>query len=443
MKYHCRTMYSFLVFLLFLFLLMPSAAMAETDVTDRVELKETKLVYLENAQTSFTVVSVKNISDSAIWAPIRVVIDIITPGVTVENPDGYTKDNEPYFEYSTKSVLSPNKRTNPKKWRFNNPDGLPVSYDFTVKSGYPVIVITGKAVAGVPVVGTINIKDSSDPAKYSFSAINSDGSYTLNIDETWTSPFLMWAEGWVNDKQVRLLSTFELEQGETEANINTTPATTAIIESAIGESASEIDPATEPVPDQDVIAQIQAVVQETLEAMFAVLGVSEDFNLFESPIGEVGSPEDQLYDTLSFSTDEQGNIIVADAMDDTQQVIIDPDGDAVDPSDEMLTSIAQTGDALTQIRQIMTVYFGLYEDGNLPNYEELNSELLPLLANGFLSSGSGRDDFIEWLSKSETAGPVNQRLDRLCHPAENDHPVLWEYPSRGKPRQLFRGGMGS
>jgi hypothetical protein len=54
-----------------------------------------------------------------------------------------------------------------------------------------------------------------------------------------------------------------------------------------------------------------------------------------------------LYDTLSFSTNEQGDIIVADAMDDTQQVIIDPDGDPVEPSDEMLETIAQTDDALT------------------------------------------------------------------------------------------------
>ncbi len=46
------------------------------------------------------------------------------------------------------------------------------------------ITITGKAVAGLPVVGTINIKDSSNPVKTSFSAINSDGSYTLDIDET-------------------------------------------------------------------------------------------------------------------------------------------------------------------------------------------------------------------------------------------------------------------
>jgi hypothetical protein len=402
-------MYSFLQFLLFLFLLMPSAAMAATDVTDRVELKETKLVYLENDQTSFTVVAVKNISDSAIWAPIKVVLSNITYGVEVENPDGY-EDGNPYFEYSTKSdFLYPKKQTKPKNWRFNNPDGLAVSYDFIVKSD-PVIVITGKAVAGVPVVGTINIKDSSVPAQYSFSAINSDGSYTLNIDETWTSPFLMWAEGWVNDKQVRLLSTFELEQGETEANINTTPATTAIIESAIGESASEIDPATAPVPDQDVITQIQAVVQETLAAMFAVLGVSEDFNLFESPIGEVGSPEDQLYDTLSFSTDEKGNIIVADAMDDTHQVVIDPDGDAVDPSDEMLTSIAQTGDALTQIRQILTDYFSLYEGGSEPKSEELNSMVKPHLADGFLNSGYGPEDFIQRLSQYPNTGLVNQRL---------------------------------
>lgn len=272
-----------------------------------------------------------------------------------------------------------------------------------------LIVISGKAIAGVPVAGTINIKDSSYPAKTSFSVISSDGSYTLTLDENWIPPFLMWAEGWVNNKRLRLLSSFDLEEGDTEKNINITPATTAIIESSMGKIAWEIDPGSESVPNQDTVAQIKAKVQETLTHIFDVLGIPEGFDLFESPIAEVGSPTDQFFDILSFSKDEQDNIIVADTKDDTQQVVIDPDGEITNPSGEMIDSVVQTNDALTQIRQFMTAYYDLYQESR-PDRETLEAEVLPYLAAGFLDFGYGREDYITRLTEDETAGPVNERF---------------------------------
>jgi hypothetical protein len=271
------------------------------------------------------------------------------------------------------------------------------------------ITVTGKTIAGLPVVGTVNIRDSGYPSKTSFSAINSDGSYTLHIDNTWMPPFLMWAEGWVNNMNLRLLSSFDLVEGITEKNINLTPATTAIVESAMGKTAEEINPETEPVPDQDTVEQIRAIVEETLEQLFAVIGIPDGFNLFESSIEEVGSPTDQLFDIIDFSSDNQGNITIADASDDAWQVVVNPSGDPVSLPDEMIDSVVQTQDTLTRIKEIMVAYFDLFED-YLPDQETLEAELLPHLAEGFLNRGYGSEDFITWLSEDETAGPVNERL---------------------------------
>lgn len=285
-----------------------------------------------------------------------------------------------------------------------DPESLQWNISFTPATA----TVTGKAVAGVPVVGTINLKDSRTPPNTSFSAINADGSYTLQIDSQWQPPFLMYAEGWVNNKHLRLLSCFDLEPGVTETNVNTTPATTAIVESAMGTPVEEIDPLTVPIPPIDTVEQIQAQVEETLQDLFSVIGLPSDFNLFASVIGEVGSPSDQIFDALSFDTDDDNNVVVADANDNSQQVVVDPNGPVAEVPQEMLDSVGGTNDALTQIRNIMEGFYEMFQEGQRPDRDLLESVLLPNLAVGFLNHGYGRDDFITVLADNDNSGPVNE-----------------------------------
>jgi hypothetical protein len=79
--------YGLVLFLFVLSILVTSIALAQTDVTDQVTLRQTRMYYLLNGQTCF--VGVKNTSDKVLKAPIKVVIDDISPnGVKVLNPDG-------------------------------------------------------------------------------------------------------------------------------------------------------------------------------------------------------------------------------------------------------------------------------------------------------------------------------------------------------------------
>jgi len=378
---------------LFLVFGFSTLSFAETDVTDKIQPEKSRMRYDRRAGTNYLDVSLTNISADVLLSPIKVIIDSISsPDVTVANADGTTAAGKPYFEYGG---IAPGETTALKKWVFNNSLRRRFSYDVVIFDATPLaILITGKAIAGLPVVGTINIKDSSNPAKTSFSAINADGSYTLDIDETWTSPFLMWAEGWVNNNHLRLLSSFDLEEGESAININTTPATTAIIESAIGMDASEIDPVAADIPDPGTVDAIRETVEDTLANLFAVIGIPPGFNLFESPIEEVGSSTDQLFDAVDFSVDDDDNIVVADATDETQQVVIDPDEPAGSVPDDMVDSIEQTNDALTQIRQLLTDYYELFGAANPPDQTTLEAELLPDLASGYLNSGYNAADFI-------------------------------------------------
>jgi hypothetical protein len=277
--------------------------------------------------------------------------------------------------------------------------GVPIAYGAGIS-------ITGKAVAGLPVVGTVNIKDSGYPVKTSFSAINSDGSYTLHIDDTWMPPFLMWAEGWVNNEHLRLLSTVDPDEGVTEVTVNTTPITTAIVESAIGESASEIDPQSAPIPEPTTVEKIEAVVSQTLQNLFAAIGVPENFDLFQTPIGEVGTPEDQLFDSIGVASNDQGDIVLTDL--EGEEFIIDPDDpDPVGVPQEIIDNVVQTGSTLDQISQILSDFFVLFNDpANWPSTVEgkealktkLNQELVPDLATGFLHRGEGIDDWVNRLA---------------------------------------------
>jgi uncharacterized protein (TIGR02145 family) len=117
---NCKMYYGLMVCFLFLCLLVPSAAVAEKDVTNLVELRTTRMYYLISAQTCS--VGIKNTSDKALTAPIKVIIDDISPeGVKVLNPDGIM-DGKPYLEYTTRNgELLPGQYTYMKKIYFSNP----------------------------------------------------------------------------------------------------------------------------------------------------------------------------------------------------------------------------------------------------------------------------------------------------------------------------------
>ncbi|MGD8845030.1 MAG: hypothetical protein PVI54_05940, partial [Desulfobacteraceae bacterium] len=285
---------------------------------------------------------------------IEVTAELATSSPYTTVVEGYLSFGDVAAESSQTSLDTFTVRQN-RRYPFD-PGSLQWDINFTPAA----VTVTGKAVGGAPVVGTINIKDSSTPPNISFSAINSDGSYTLQIDSQWQPPFLMYAEGWVNNKHLRLLSCFDLEPGVTETNVNTTPATTAIVESAMGTPADEIDPLTVPIPPIDTVEQIQAQVEETLQDLFSVIGLPSDFNLFADVIGEAGSPSDQVFDVLSFDTDDNDNVVVADADDNSQQVVVDPNGPIMEVPQDMLDSVAGTNDALTQILDVMEGYFEMY-----------------------------------------------------------------------------------
>ena len=87
--------------------MMPCISVAETDVTDMVEIQKSRLRYDRRAKTSSLDVSIKNDSEYVLLAPIKLLIcEISDPNVSVANAEGYTEDvGVPYVEYTLDNGL--------------------------------------------------------------------------------------------------------------------------------------------------------------------------------------------------------------------------------------------------------------------------------------------------------------------------------------------------
>jgi len=257
-----------------------------------------------------------------------------------------------------------------------------ISLDLVIENGriilgglpVPIVsgsVISGNAVAGLPVEGTVYIKDSHYPPRIAFTAIATDGSFHVYIDENWVPPFLLWTDGWVDNQEVRLLSSSDLDSGLSDTHVDLTPASTAIIEAALGKSAWEIVPETEPVPDSLNISQIETTADKQSLMMLT----------------------DTAYSASQVSMDSHlapGQSAGCTSVEENNQTPADP---------------------CSHIRLFLETYFDLYSDPTFrPGRNTLEAAILPDLSQGFLHRGYDRDEFITLLSKDPTAGPFNEQF---------------------------------
>lgn len=132
-----------------------------TDVTGKLSLNRPLMYHDRSTRTSFWDSSLTNLSRDTLPAPITVVVESISPaGITVANPDGYTPDGKPYYDYSgltgTDGRLTPLETSRKKTWRFYNPNLSKFSFTYRVYANYlppdnlpPEITITNPVNNGV------------------------------------------------------------------------------------------------------------------------------------------------------------------------------------------------------------------------------------------------------------------------------------------------------
>ncbi|OKY74225.1 MAG: hypothetical protein BM485_14460 [Desulfobulbaceae bacterium DB1] len=121
------------------FLVLSSAAWAETDVTAMVRLNKGLLMYDRLTKQSYLDVSVTNISTEVLLTPVKVVIDSIsTTTVTVANADGVTDDGKPFLLFTTATgQLLSGATIAAKRLSFSNPVAARFTYTTKVLAELP------------------------------------------------------------------------------------------------------------------------------------------------------------------------------------------------------------------------------------------------------------------------------------------------------------------
>ena len=140
------------LFVLIALLLLPSLALAEVDITDKVEIIKGRMISDRRTGDALIDISVRNISETALNSPIRVVADDISDSsVTVGNADGTTSDGKPFIDYA--ADLSPGEASESKRWVFTNPNRVRFSYGLAVFNNINGITEVDASDVGANLVG--------------------------------------------------------------------------------------------------------------------------------------------------------------------------------------------------------------------------------------------------------------------------------------------------
>jgi hypothetical protein len=156
--------------------------------------------------------------------------------------------------------------------------------------------ISGKAVAGAPIIGTVTVKDSATPPNTKIQQIEADGSYTVDVSGM-TAPFMFRADGTVGGRSYSIYSAGT--QADVNGTINVTPLTDLIIANVAGQLASTyFNSGNFSGLTQTQIDTQSAALQARLLPILGAVGVSSSIDLLRS----------------SFSTDHTGLDLALDII---------------------------------------------------------------------------------------------------------------------------------
>lgn len=176
--------------------------------------------------------------------------------------------------------------------------------------GVSAVTVSGVAATGTPITGTVNLKDSSTPAKELSLPINSDGSFSFDVTGL-TAPFILKAVGGANGQNYTLYS-FAGAPGV--ANIN--PLSHLAVVQANG--------GTEPAAlySAPTVTQMQAIkaasatsitqVQTLFQQMLSQYG-ADSINFISDKYSANHTGLDLMFDTVAITV-TNGNLTVTNKV---------------------------------------------------------------------------------------------------------------------------------
>lgn len=254
--------------------------------------------------------------------------------------------------------------------------------------------ISGVAAAGLPLVGTVTVKDSLGATR--MAAIGTSGSYTINV-EGLTAPFVFRAEGRAGGREYQIYSA--ATAADVGGVINVTPLTDLVVANIAGELAADYFARN---PDgaltADALNAEIAKLRERLLPVLTSLGVDSSIDLLRTPFTPLVTDLDKAIDILR--VDYAGGVATITNV-VTQQTIQDDLATqaAEEAAAEVLDETAGVADARTDIDQIRAALdnFSALFDGGLPAAGVAAAQL----SSGFLFRDQTAAEFAAELASSD------------------------------------------
>lgn len=234
--------------------------------------------------------------------------------------------------------------------------------------------ISGTAAAGLPLVGTVTVKDATGATRTV--TIGTNGSYTVDVTGM-TGPFVFRAEGTAGG------STYVLHSGATAAdvdgNINITPLTDLIIANIAGQLASNYFEGGDfaSLTPAEITSETTALKEKLLPVLTA-MGVESGIDLLRAQFTPMSSALDKALDVISVSVDPVTNVAtITNLVNDISITDSIATKAAAEPSAPALDATGTTATASDDVNAVKTAlqnFAGLFASG-LPTAATIESRL--------------------------------------------------------------------
>ncbi len=258
--------------------------------------------------------------------------------------------------------------------------------------------LSGVAVAGAPIVGTVTLKDSGSPAVTKFSLIDANGNYTIDVTGL-TPPFMLRADGTVGGRSYSIYSGATL--ADINGNINITPLTDLIVANVAGQLASTYftNGNFSTLTTTELNTQ-QAALQARLLPILTAVGVSGSIDLLRTAFSADHTGLDAALDVIRVEVNTATSIATITSI-INNQIITDNLASQADATVIDATGVAS---GITDVQAIMT-HFSTFTSlfaTTLPSGGASNATLQAMFDAGFLFDGDNRAAFLGMLATDPT-----------------------------------------
>lgn len=281
--------------------------------------------------------------------------------------------------------------------------------------------ISGVAAAGLPLVGTVTVKDALGVTRQA--PIGTNGSYSIDVSGM-TAPFVFRASGRAGGREYVIHSA--ATAADVRGVINVTPLTDLVlsnIASQVAASYFERNPSSIQLTPEALTAEATHLRNRLLPVLQA-MGVDASVDLLRTPFTPLASALDKALDILRVSYSNNvatiTNVVTQQQIQDSLATSAAQEASA--PTMNNTTGVATAATDIDQIRAAMGRFSDLFANG-MPAAGVVAAEL----SSGFLFRDQPGNVFAADLASFDLlnrAAFTDLTLDRI------------EYPTTGAPRAL-------